>query len=368
MKLVEEEKILPNSGGTINIVPEEPDDMWLLYNLISKGDVIVADTTRKTAFGRVRLTLEIKITAIDYDKVGSVIRVAGRNLVHNEHVDAGAFHTIEIERNKPFDLKKKVWDSDAIEELRSYGNAAKADLAVLLIQDVSAELYSIGKIATTLCANIEAPSKTNLNKNRAAKSKSQSKSNKFFENILTEFVKHVNFNFVSLVIIASPVGTEFRQYLLAESRRQKLQQIEENKERVVVVNASGKATLKAVLHEPEVMKLIRGKNGAVEITAWKDLCDMLSNDSSRACYGSKSVEKANELMAIDTLFISDELYRSANHGSRHKYTDLVKSVKKAGGKALVYSHNHVMGEQLGQLTGIAAILRFPLPDLDDMEL
>ncbi|KAL6336884.1 hypothetical protein AAG906_036198 [Vitis piasezkii] len=294
MKLVEEEKTLPNSGGTINIVPEEPDDMWLLYNLISKGDVIVADTTCKTAFGRVRLTLEIKITAIDYDKVGSVIRVAGRNLVHNEHVDAGAFHTIEIERNKPFDLKKKVWDSDAIEELRSYGNAAKADLAVLLIQDVSAELYSIGKIATTLCANIEAPSKTNLNKNRAAKSKSQSKSNK-----------------------------------------QKLQQIEENKERVVVVNTSGKATLKAVLQEPEVMKLIRGKNGAVEITAWKDF---------------------------------DELYRSANHGSRHKYTDLVKSVKKAGGKALVYSHNHVMGEQLGQLTGIAAILRFPLPDLDDMEL
>ncbi|RVX11731.1 Protein PELOTA 1 [Vitis vinifera] len=309
MKLVEEEKILPNSGGTINIVPEEPDDRWLLYNLISKGDVIVADTTRKTAFGRVRLTLEIKITAIDYDKVGSVIRVAGRNLVHNEHVDAGAFHTIEIERNKPFDLKKKAWDSDAIEELRSYGNAAKADLAVLLIQDVSAELYSIGKIATTLCANIEAPSKTNLNKNRAAKSKSQSKSNKFFENILTEFVKI--------------------------TRRQKLQQIEENKERVVVVNTSGKATLKAVLHEPEVMKLIRGKNGAVEITAWKDF---------------------------------DELYRSANHGSRHKYTDLVKSVKKAGGKALVYSHNHVMGEQLGQLTGIAAILRFPLPDLDDMEL
>lgn len=62
-----------------------------------------------------------------------------------------------------------------------------------------------------------------------------------------------------------------------------------------MVNTSGKATLKAVLQEPEVMKLIRGKNGAVEITAWKDLCDMLSNDSSRACYGSKSVEKANEL-------------------------------------------------------------------------
>jgi protein pelota len=29
---------------------------------------------------------------------------------------------------------------------------------------------------------------------------------------------------------------------------------------------------------------------------------------------------------------------------------------------------HVSGEQLQQLTGIAAILRFPLPDLEDADL
>ena len=29
---------------------------------------------------------------------------------------------------------------------------------------------------------------------------------------------------------------------------------------------------------------------------------------------------------------------------------------------------HVSGEQLQQLTGVAAILRFPLPDLEDAEM
>ena len=29
---------------------------------------------------------------------------------------------------------------------------------------------------------------------------------------------------------------------------------------------------------------------------------------------------------------------------------------------------HVSGEQLQQLTGIAAILRFPLPDLEDADI
>lgn len=38
-----------------------------------------------------------------------------------------------------------------------------------------------------------------------------------------------------------------------------------------------------------------------------------------------------------------------------------------GGEVHVFSGMHASGEQLNQLTGIAAILRFPLPDLEDAE-
>lgn len=34
----------------------------------------------------------------------------------------------------------------------------------------------------------------------------------------------------------------------------------------------------------------------------------------------------------------------------------------------VFSAMHVSGEQLNQLSGIAAILRFPLPELEDQEI
>ncbi len=49
-------------------------------------------------------------------------------------------------------------------------------------------------------------------------------------------------------------------------------------------------------------------------------------------------------------------------------TGLVDSVKDGGGEALVFSSMHISGEQLNQLSGIAAILRFPLPDLEDAEI
>ena len=47
---------------------------------------------------------------------------------------------------------------------------------------------------------------------------------------------------------------------------------------------------------------------------------------------------------------------------------LVEGVREGGGQAHVFSGAHVSGEQLDQLSGVAAILRFPLPDLEDAEL
>lgn len=41
---------------------------------------------------------------------------------------------------------------------------------------------------------------------------------------------------------------------------------------------------------------------------------------------------------------------------------LVESVKENGGAVRVFSSMHVTGERLNNFTGVAAILRFPLPD------
>lgn len=49
-------------------------------------------------------------------------------------------------------------------------------------------------------------------------------------------------------------------------------------------------------------------------------------------------------------------------------SDYVPGVREAGGEVFVFSAMHVSGEQLGKLTGIAAILRFPLAELEDQEL
>ncbi|KAM3910399.1 protein pelota homolog [Leptodactylus fuscus] len=94
---------------------------------------------------------------------------------------------------------------------------------------------------------------------------------------------------------------------------------------------------------------------------------MLQHEPDRAFYGIKHVERANDALAIDTLLVTDELFRHQDVATRTRYVKLVDSVKDNGGSVRIFSSLHVSGEQLNQLTGVAAILRFPVADLSEDE-
>lgn len=370
MKIVKNNIVL-NQPGTAKIIPEEPDDLWLLYNLIAAGDVITASTSRKVQSDgsgkaksamRVRINLEISIVTVDYDKASSTVRAKGKSVTCNDYVVAGSFHTIEIERNREFDLTKKIWDSDAIAALRQgSAKSSGADLAVVLIEEDSATVFLIGGRSTKVCPKINAAT--------SARSKKSSRSDKFFEDLFAAFMKYIDFEIVRCAVIASSGSAkdEFRRFLLSEAQRLKLKTLENNKSRIVVASTKGKnQSLNEVLQAAAVMSLIRDTKAAMEIRAFKEFSDALTSDSGRACYGPKSVEMAQEMAAIETLLITDDLYSSGDIATRRKYTELVSAVKKSGGNAFVFSSEQGSGEELAKVTGVAAILRFPVPDLDDL--
>ncbi|ONI05149.1 hypothetical protein PRUPE_6G358700 [Prunus persica] len=360
MKIVRKD-LVPGGPGSVKMIPVDSDDLWYAYNLIAPGDIVMAVTVRKvlreSASGgrdaeRVKLKLEIKVEEVaDYDKVGAVLRIRGKNILENEYV-------------------KDVWDSLALHELNQASDpAASADLAVILMQEGLAHVLLVGKSMTITRSRIE----TSIpRKHGPAIAGYESALSKFFENVLQAFLKYVDFSVVRCAVIASPGFTkdQFHRHLLLEAERRQLRSIIENKSRIILVHTSSgyKHSLREVLDAPNVMNMIKDTQAAQEVRVLQDFFGMLSNDPDRACYGPKHVEVAHERMAIQTLLITDELFRNADVVARQKYANLVKSVKDSGGTVHIFSSLHVSGEQLAQITGIAAILRFPLPDLDDIEM
>ena len=94
--------------------------------------------------------------------------------------------------------------------------------------------------------------------------------------------------------------------------------------------------------------------------------ETLAMCEDKCTYGPKSVECALREMAVETLLVSDKLFRNKNIEMRKFYVGLHDKALRDGLNVVVFGSMSPSGIRLNNLTGIAAILRFTLPQLDDM--
>lgn len=376
MKLVHRD--IDKGAGSVTLVAEEAEDMWHAYNLIQVGDTLRSTTIRKvtteSATGsvnasKVRTTLTVQVETIDFDTQACVLRVKGRNVCENQYVKMGAYHTLDLEMNRPFTLSKSEWDSVTLERIDNACDPTQtADLAAVVMQEGIAHVCLVTNSMTLVRAKIE----TTIPRKRKGLCDQHTKGlNRFYDQIIQAVLRHVNFDVVKCVLIASPgfVKDQFAEYMFSQAIKQDYRILTDNKAKFVLIHASSgfKHSLKEVLIDPAVLARLADTKAAGEVKALDDFYQMLQSDPDRAFYGMRHCEKAADLQAIETLLVSDELFRSQNVQQRKRYVALVDSVRDNGGEVKIFSSLHVSGEQLGQLSGVAAILRFPIPEAEDDE-
>ncbi|CAL8084434.1 unnamed protein product [Orchesella dallaii] len=364
-----------DGNGYITLVPEESEDMWHAYNLISEGNYVRSSTIRKvqtesatgsSTSNRVRTMLTIKVESVDFDTQACVLRLKGRNVQENQYVKMGAYHTLDLEVNRKFTVSK-VWDSVDLDRVESCCDPAqRADVAAVVMQEGLAHVCLVLSSMTLVRAKIDQsiPRKRHGNIGNYEKGLQ-----KFFENVMQAVIRHVNFEIVKCVLIASPgfVKEQFFDYTFQQATKTDNKLLLDNKGKFLLVHASSgfKHSLREVLTSPAVMAKLADTKAAGEVKALETFYAMLQSEPEKAFYGLKQVEKANESQAVEVLMISDALFRGCDVATRKRYVTLIETVKESGGEVKIFSSLHVSGEQLSQLTGIAAILRFPMPELED---
>lgn len=100
-----------------------------------------------------------------------------------------------------------------------------------------------------------------------------------------------------------------------------------------------------VLQDPGVVNKISDTKAAGEVKALETFYTMLQTEPAKAFYGKKHVEKANEGQAIETLLLSDSLFRCNEVSLRKEYVKLVDSVRDSGGDVKIFSSMHISGER-----------------------
>jgi len=385
MKLVRR-NLERDQGGVLTLIPEDEEDMWHVYNLIAVGDSVRASTIRSvttesstgtTNKQRVRTTLTLAIETIDFDTKVCKLRLKGRNVEENQHVKMGAYHTLDLELNRQFDLKKSLWDSVSLERVEMATDVSKkADLAAIVMQEGLAHVCLVTSSLTLVRAKID----VNVpRKHRGGVSQHEKALHKFFDAIMTAAIRHLDFEVVKVVLIASPgfVKDLFFTYMMNQAAKAagvggplgEAKVLLENKAKFVLVHASSgfKHSLKEVLQDPALQSRLADTKATEEVRALETFYKTLQSDPLRACYGEKHVDLAANAQAIETLLISDKLFRSDDVLRRKKFVKLVDDVRDLGGDVKIFSSMHVSGEQLDQLTGLCGILRFPMQELDETD-
>lgn len=320
------------------------------------------------------VTLLIRVSSIDFDPQAGQLHVSGRVAEENKWVKIGAYHTLDLELQRNFTLEKSEgWDSVALDVVKE---AIKQDkegvVPAVVMQEGLACICLITEYQTVLKQRVE----TVIPRKRTGRAGDHDKGlTRFYQTTLETLLRHVDITQPRPLLLASPGFTAagFLKYILDEATRTANKAILANKSNFVVIHSSSGHlhSLNEVLKSPEVLVKLKDTKYAKETRYMDDFMTMLRKDDGRAWYGPGEVEKAVEKSAVGrgggVLLISNSLFRSQEIGTRKRWVALVDKVNEEGGEVRVLSSDHESGKRLENLGGIAAILTFPLDDLDEDE-
>lgn len=381
MKLIS--KTTNKQGGNVTLVPEDADDLWTLYNLISKNDEITLKTYRNirpigssgipipgAPAQKKLITLTLNVLELDFVASERELRVKGRTLNALPDVPLGSHHTANVMIRESIKIHKDIWDSHDDELVDSACSLeSKAEVGAVVLEEGVSHICLITESMTILRNKIE----KSIPKKRRGDSSAHDKAlNTFLTNTALATIRSLDLINLKAIIIASPgtLSNQLMEKIFNEIEKSGDKELIRCKSKfLTAVSSTGYLQgLEEVLKNPAIKKQLSDTKVQKNVALFDEFTKHLNNDDCKAYYGEKEVEKALEIgNAIKVLLITDSLFKNDDVNKRKHYIDLVERVKQDGGDVSIFSSLHDSGKQLDQLTGIAMILNYPVPDLDDDE-
>jgi protein pelota len=267
------------------------------------------------------------------------------------HQQSGAYHTLELRPHMQFEITKDQWDSVSLSQLQAGTDMSRRSELVCLLLDRhgNANLYLVLETMTILKAHIKVTMPHNKRKASTVVTHNQAQE-KFFQQTYELLSRSLasDWNHIKCVVIGSPEDSKFYDYLFEEAQRRDDKVLLENKKKFVKVKTSSshKHALHEVLKDPSVQSLIKEIQASEEVTLLNRFYEVLNSDPLRAVYGYREVLFALENGAVDTLMVTNALFRSTDLNTRKKYVALVDKAKQSSGtRVRIFSSAHVSGER-----------------------
>ena len=339
----------------LTLVPETVDDLWHLSYVLEPEDLVSGDTTRRiqrnddqmrdTGGQREHLSVTIEVESVEFARFANRLRVGGVITGCSREDQLGLHHTLNVEQHEELTIEKH-FKPDQIDRIEEAEEAAdNPDVAIATVEEGEAYIHLVKEYGVDEYASFTKPT--------GKGEYSRPREELFGE--LGDALSHVD---TDAIILAGPGFTKQDAHdYIAEEYRDLADLIT-----VVDTSAAGGRGVHEVLKRGAVEEVQDETRIAREAETIDELMERIA-DGAKAAYGIEGVQEAAEFGAVEELLVLDERLREERQGDGEwtlDVNDVIETVEQKGGEITVFSREFQPGQQLKNLGGIAALLRYRL--------
>jgi protein pelota len=348
---------------TVTLKVEDLNDLWTLYNIISKNDKISARTHRRvvlkegTKGDRKPMILELEVESVSFHEFTNRLRIKGKiTQGPEEFVSFGMYHTFNVEIGQILSISKDEWMKSELKRLQE-ASKFESNFTMLIIA------IETGLATVSLITNFSHKRIATINKNIPGKRYEQTYRNKayeeFFESIVNIITENVKNDSIKLIILCGPgnVKEKFLDYIKRASKFEYSGEI-----RILQASSGTESAILEILKSKEILTIKKNIKVVQESQKIEEIFSLLANDPDLIAIGFDEVLNASEKGAVKELFCADILIRGASKEQKLKIENIIANVEKSGGIINILSSDHPTGEQIIDLGTLVAILRYKLKE------
>jgi protein pelota len=289
--------------------------------------------------------VELVVDDVEFAKFANRLRVGGEIADCSREDQLGFHHTLNVEEHTELEVEK-VWQTDQLERLQEAVEAAEnPDVAVATVEEGEAYVHTVAQYGVEERASITKPT----GKGEYARPR---------EELFDELGAVLERTDAEAVILAGPGFT----------KQDALDYVKDEypavAEQVTTVDtsAAGGRGVHEVLKRGAVEQVQTETRIAEEADRIDELTERIA-EGAKATYGIEQTMEAAEFGAVEELLILDERLRAerADEGDWDvDANELIQTVEQKGGDVTVFSGEFAPGQQLKNLGGVAALLRYRL--------
>lgn len=339
-------------NGTVKLRVDDLDDLWVIYNTVQKGDLVLARTFRREKLdlqdsrperGDKRpMNLGVRVEKVEFHRYVNALRLTGPI---ERGTDVGSYHTIHLEPGSTFSLVRK-WNRAEIAHIRDAVKEGRRPLILLVVIDEGdATMAVVRQRGVDFIGEVS----YNIPGKRVAGAKEPAR-RAFYSAVMDSIRESAASRGISQVLVVGPdlIRVAFKAH--ADGHVDSVAGITLHYD---TCHSPGRTGVYEAIRRRAVDRIVSESRVTREIEAVEDFLKRLAKEMP-ATYGKADVARAVASGAVELLLVTDEFFRYY----RREADRLISETERHSGEHLLISTDHEGGKKLQSLGGLGATLRF----------